>query len=168
MSYICNGAEPSELDRLKAQVNAIQKRIDELSAPYSIANLCKKKPLSLPGFENGDVRKDATFYRKIIDQDVWKHFLSLGKMIHSQNGTFVVRGARSPYAPYYADEKDKYVPSRVSQLTREQAVISAEMIDKMVEIYNEYMVKLHPTVTVIDVDGVRQTVAVKPPEDIEE
>lgn len=168
MISVCNESNLNELESLKAQVNAIQKRIDELSAPYSIANLCKKKPLSLPGFENGDVRKDATFYRKIIDQDVWKHFLSLGKMIHSQNGTFVVRGARYPYAPYYADEKDKYVPSRVSQLTREQAVISAEMIDKMVEIYNEYMVKLHPTVTVIDVDGVRQTVAVKSPEDIEE
>lgn len=168
MISVCNKSNLNELESLKAQVNAIQKRIDELSAPYSIANLCKKKPLSLPGFENVDVRKDATFYRKIIDQDIWKHFLSLGKMIHSQNGTFVVRGARYPYAPYYADEKDKYVPSRVSQLTREQAVISAEMIDKMVEIFNEYMVKLHPTVTVIDADGVRQTVAVKPPEDIEE
>lgn len=167
MISVCNESNLNELDRLKAQVNAIQKRIDELSAPYSIANLCKKKPLSLPGFEGGDARKDATFYKKTIDQDVWKHFLSLGKMIHSHNGTFVVRGARYPYSPYYADEKDKYVPSRVSQLTREQAVISAEMIDKMVEIFNEYMVKLHTTVTVIDVDGVRQTVAVKPPEDME-
>ena len=168
MISVCNKSNLNELESLKAQVNAIQKRIDELSAPYSIANLCKKKPLSLPGFEDGDVRKDATFYRKIIDQDIWKHFLSLGKMIHSQNGTFVVRGARYPYAPYYVDEKDKYVPSRVSQLTREQAVISAEMIDKMVEIFNEYMVKLHPTVTVIDADGVCHTVAVKPPEDMEE
>ncbi len=168
MISVCNESNLNELDILKAQVNAIQKRIDELSAPYSIANLCKKKPLSLPGFEGGDVRKDATFYKKTIDQDVWKHFLSLGKMIHSHNGTFVARGARYPYSPYYADEKDKYVPSRVSQLTREQAVISAEMIDKMVEIFNEYMVKLHPTVTVIDVDGARHTVAVKPPEDMEE
>ena len=165
MSYICNVGEPSELDRLKAQVNAIQKRIDELSAPYSIVNLCKNRPLRLPGFRNNCTEKMATFCKDTLDTEVWKHFLAIGKYIHSKNGTFVMRGSRYPYDPYYADERNAYFPSKVSQLTKEEACISAEMLDKMMDIFNEYMVKLHKEVTVVDPNGVAKKVLVQPPEE---
>lgn len=165
MISVCNESNLNELESLKAQVNAIQKRIDELSAPYSIANLCKKKPLRLPGFRNNCTEKMATFCRDTVDNEVWKHFLAIGKYIHSKNGTFVMRGSRWPKDPYYADERNAYFPSRVSQLTKEEACISAEMLDKMMDIFNEYMVKLHREVTVVYPDGASAKVLVQPPEE---
>lgn len=168
MICVCNDSNLSELESLKIQAAAIQKRIYELSAPVTIANRCKRRPLSLPKLENGDSRNQAIYNPKWLDQDVWKCFLTLGKMIHAKNGTFVARGGNWRSDPYFADEVKPFVPVKISQLTNEEADVSAEMIDKLVEIYNEYMVKLHPTVNVIDVDGVCHTVAVKPPEDMEE
>lgn len=134
----------SELEELKKQAEEIQKKINELTSPTSIATACKKVPYIMPRFEDGDCRNPVTF-REFRDSDVWKCFLQLGKQIHAKNGTFVQRSKNS-YWPYSTDEVGKFVPKNVNELTREEVAISAEMIDRMVEIYNEYMVKLHTEV----------------------
>lgn len=157
-----NMRELSELEVLKAQAVAIQKRIEELSAPTSIAHMCKNKPYCLPKFKDNDCRNPATFI-DFADADAWKCFLTLGKMIHAKNGVFVQRGTRYLHSPFYTDEVKKYIPSKVSDLSKEEARISAEMIDKMVSIYNEYMVKLHTQVVLVDEFGNSRVVPVQTP-----
>lgn len=157
------GNSLGELEVLKAQAAAIQKRINELSTPTSIANLCKKKPYCLPKYVSHDCRYTPSFNEDYADQDAWKCFLALGKMIHAKNGVFVQRGSRYPAAPFYPDETKKYIPNKVADLSKEEARISAEMIDKMVSIYNEYMVKLHTQVVLVDEFGNSRLVPVLKP-----
>ena len=156
-------AELSELEALKAQAIAIQKRIEELSAPTSIASMCERKPFCLPMFECSDSRNPVVF-RDYVDQDAWKCFLSLGKRIHAKNGVFVQRGARNwQKNPFFVDETKKFTPCKVSDLSKEEARRAAEMIDRMVEIYNEYMVKLHTQVVLVDEYGNSRIVMVQKP-----
>lgn len=153
----------NELEELKRQAAEIQRRIELLTPPTSIAGFCKSYPYNLPCFLDHDARKPVTF-SKPANSDVWKYFLALGKAIHVKNGVFTQRGKHYPYAPFYVDESKQIIPSKVCELSREEVEISAEMIDRMIEIYNEYMVRLHTQVTFRDEYGALHIIPVVLPE----
>lgn len=157
----------NELEELKRQAAEIQRRIELLTPPTSIAGFCKSYPYNLPCFLNHDARNPVTFGKPVCS-DVWKHFLALGKAIHAKNGVFIQRGKRYPYSPFFVDENKKIIPTKVCELSREEVEISAEMIDRMIEIYNEYMVRLHTHVTFRDEHGTMHIVPVVLPESGEE
>ena len=154
----------SELEELKKTAAEIQRKIDALTAPTSLAKALKNIPYGLPRFEDQDCRNPVVF-SKWLDSDVWKHFLAIGKYIHSKNGVFIERN-RFGYYPYYVDHQDGFRPKRVSDLTKEEVAISAEMLDRMIEIYNEYMVKLHTQVVLRDYLGCMKVVPVTPPDEM--
>ncbi|WP_343846002.1 hypothetical protein, partial [Faecalicatena contorta] len=56
------------------------------------------------------------------------------------------------------------VPKKVSDLTQEEVRISAEMLDKMISVYNEYMVRMHTHVLLEGIDGKITEVPVESPE----
>lgn len=155
----------NELEELKKQAADIQRKIDAITAPTSLVTALKNVPYSLPRFKDNDCRKPVVF-PNWVDPDVWKHFLAIGKCIHSRNGVFVERN-RYGYYPYYVDHKDEFKPRKVCDLTREEVAISAEMLDRMIEIYNEYMVKIHTQVVFRDYLGCMKVVPVTPPDEIQ-
>ena len=152
--------DTDELIELKKQAEEINKRIAELTAPTNIAGRCKVKPYRLPRFLDNDARNPVVFTDRHYDTDAWAHFLALGKMIHAENGVFKTRGMSWRREPFYVDELGKNVPKKVSDLTQEEARISAEMLEKMISIYNEYMVQMHACVT-LDCEGILAKVQVQ-------
>lgn len=158
---ICQTEVPfSELEDLKKQAAELQRRIDALTKPTSLARLCKEEPYNLPCFLERDARNPVTFDR-LPNTDAWSHFLALGKSIHEKNGLFVQRGRKYPNAYFYVDEHEKRIPKKLSELSKEEMEISAEMLDKMIAIYNEYMVRLHTHVFLRDDRGEVRTVPVQ-------
>ena len=155
--------DTDELMELKKQAEEINKRIAELTAPKNIAYRCKVKPYGLPRFLDNDARNPVVFTDRHYDMDAWAHFLALGKMIHAKNGVFKTRGLNWRRDPFYVDEFGKAAPKKVSELTQEEAQVSAEMMDKMISIYNEYMVRMHTCVT-LDCEGILTEVPVQHPE----
>lgn len=155
--------DTDELMELKKQAEEINKRIAELTAPKNIAYRCKVKPYRLPCFLDNDARNPVVFTDRRYDTDAWAHFLALGKMIHAENGVFKTRGMSWRREPFYVDELGKNVPKKVSDLTQEEARISAEMLEKMISIYNEYMVRMHTCVT-LDCEGILTEIPVQHPE----
>lgn len=155
--------DTDELMELKKQAEEINKRIAELTAPKSIACRCKVKPYGLPYFLDNDARNPVVFTDRHYDTDAWAHFLALGKMIHAENGVFKTRGMSWRRVPFYVDELGGNVPKKVSDLTQEEVRISAEMLEKMISIYNEYMVRMHTCVT-LDCEGILTEVPVQHPE----
>lgn len=131
-----------ELYKLEKRKNELEKRLKEIESPRSLAYRTKLKPFGLPGLKNGNIEDDATFGH-LYNSNAWNCFKKLGKLIHTKNGVFVQRKKDSIY-PDGCDETLKTNVQKISDLTSEEADISAEMIDRMIEIYNEYMVKLHP------------------------
>lgn len=154
----------SELEILKRKAEEIKKRIEEFSQPTSIATFCEKRPYNLPSFKANDARNPVVF-DKLVDLDVWKHFLALAKHIHTKNGIFVQRGMSYPRTYFFVEEHGKLVPTRVTDLSREEVIISAKMLDEMISIYNKYMVKLHTEVMFRDAEGVLKAVPVQLPEE---
>lgn len=135
--------DTDELIELKRQAEEINKRIAELTSPKNLAYKCHVKPYRLPRFQDNDARNPVVFPDYQYDTDAWGHFLALGKIIHAKNGVFKTRGYSYRRAPFYVDEIGKSAPKKVSDLTQEETQISAEMLDKMIAVYNEYMVRLH-------------------------
>ena len=152
--------DTDELMELKKQAEEINKRIAELTAPKNIAYRCKVKPYRLPSFLDNDARNPVVFTDRCYDTDAWAHFLALGKMIQAENGVFKTRGTSWRREPFYVDELGKNVPKKVSDLTQEEVRISAEMLEKMISIYNEYMVQMHACVT-LDCEGILAKVQVQ-------
>ena len=156
--------DTDELMKLKKQAEEINKRIAELTAPKSIAYRCKVKPYGLPYFLDNDARNPVVFTDRYYDTYAWAHFLALGKMIHAENGVFKTRGMSWRRVPFYVDELGGNVPKKVSDLTQEEVRISAEMLDKMISVYNEYMVRMHTHVLLEGIDGKITEVPVESPE----
>ena len=155
--------DTDELMKLKKQAEEINKRIAELTAPKNIAYRCKVKPYGLPYFLDNDARNPVVFTDRHYDTDAWAHFLALGKMIHAENGVFKTRCTSWRREPFYVDELGGNVPKKVSDLTQEEVRISAEMLEKMISIYNEYMVRMHTCVT-LDCEGILTEIPVQHPE----
>jgi len=153
--------DTDELIELKRQAEEINKRIAELTSPKDLASRCEVMPYSLPGFRFNDARCQVIFSGR-YDTDAWAHFLALGKIIHAKNGIFKARGGFRH--PYYVDEIGKRYPKKVVELSQEEARISAEMLDKMISVYNEYMVRMHTHVLLEGIDGKITEVPVESPE----
>lgn len=77
--------------------------------------------------------------------DSWKSFLNLAKLLHKQSPKFHM--SETLYGkPYIRYDKQPYAPKTVTDLTLEQQLLSIEMLNEMIPIWNKYFAKAHPTV----------------------
>lgn len=136
---------------------ALKKRVEELERRQS-----KEVPLAsgwayavteLPIHraqlqENSCYTKPIAYYNRSANSEAWKAFTNLAKLIH---GTSVFHlTARNWCSPYYWRYQSIDAPRSHTALTYEQKLLSLEMLNELVPIYNKYYKKANPCVGFFD------------------
>jgi len=102
--------------------------------------------------------EDATYsYRKWKSDTPWKVFSTLAKFLHRTDGTYYMSTSypRSN-TPYIRERGDHLVPRKYSEMTREQLLISGEMVSEMIRIWNKYYMRVHKSVFYEDRNGLHE------------
>lgn len=95
--------------------------------------------------------KNLEVYCDTACSDAWKAFSDLAKYIHRRPTTFVWEFNR--YHRYFSWNQELYhAPKRYHQLTEEQKLLSLDMLNELIPIYNKYYALANPTTTAI-MDG---------------
>lgn len=128
-----------EYYELKRKVEDLNKIIDHVNKPMNFASLVNEKPYYYITSVNNE---DAIFIaRQSASCDAWQLFSRLGKLIH-QNKSFFrpdkdITFGQLPYMRKISIDKH---PRRIDEMSDEQIILSAEMIEEMVNIYNKYFI----------------------------
>lgn len=162
---------PEELEELKRQAEELNQRIKELSNPVQIAPYVKQKPLDVP--RNLSNKRPVFGFTERCNCDAWNAFVKLAKTVHTESPEFYMDTAYSGFCNYkepFIRYNSKNPPRSIRQLTHKQLLISAEMLNEMIEIYNKYFVMLHTEVTYDPKDGsgARKVTVISPDEEMEE
>lgn len=131
---------------------ALKKRVEELEKrqtqdiPLSSGWSYAVTELPISGTELYDKRsleKPTVYYTKGA-RDAWQAFTKLAKQIHEKNSYHLVPAGSWRRENYIWDRKTLYAPKSHTALTYEEKLLSLEMLNELVPIYNKYYKLAHP------------------------
>lgn len=140
---------PSEIANDELEV-LFKKILEERREPKTFGELVRNRPFFTPCFPNRDAREEPVYIFEnphFHNDDAWKLFVSLGKLLHQATDKYRIRGLRGAHMDcyHYPDNITHHKPPRtISELTTEEKTISANMMEEMIDIWNRYMVQVHP------------------------
>lgn len=148
-----------EIESIKKKIEELNGIIEKATRRKVLTDYSNLRPL---GYINVEEKTLTFSFSKRYDTETWNCFRQLAKLLHTKTGGFY--NYRSVYGRKQisknCDKKIKYL----EELTPEQLEISAEMIDRMVKIYNEYYYMLHSSVFYRNENGEIETHEVEHPQ----
>lgn len=137
-----------EYCELKNRVLTLEEQLKAARLPkkgVALAYLVKQRPIS--HIQPIDNKAIYGFRYSTMNSDAWLEFVKLAKIIHAPNYYYKARRMGDPvgYMNWFGDTKP---PKTIEELTEEQLAASVAMLDEMIEIYNRYYKKIHPSVLV--------------------
>ena len=135
---------------LKKRVEELEKRqAQEVPLSSGWAYAVTELPICFIDLQdNHCYAKPIAYYRRTATADAWTVFTKLAKLNH---GTDVYHLNFSKCTrSYYWDHKSISAPKSHTALTYEQKLLSLEMLNELVPIYNKYYKKANPYVRFFD------------------
>lgn len=140
----------TECEKLRMEVEELRGRVSELEGKEKktrLADLVEAIPIECVRWG----RYPDPYYSK-ARREAWNLFVALAKEVNSQEYTFEQLQS-GPYGDYTNPVISRDKIKKLEEIEPWDMALTAEMIEKMVEIYNEYYRKLHPTVIRKDTFG---------------
>lgn len=142
-----------EYNQIISQIKELQQKVSQYQKEESPRNLFDagvKPPIRRIHVQDDRVSEieDCVFeYDDKARLEEWDIFAKLGKLLHRPTPVFYM-SETSPHSgvPMVRCRNDLVRYSRYDQLTPQQVKLSAEMVSKMIEIWDEYFKKANPIV----------------------
>ena len=142
-----------EYCELKNRVLTLEEQLKAARLPkkgIALAYLVKQRPIS--HIQPIDNKAIYGFRYSTMNSDAWLEFVKLAKIIHAPNHYYKARRQdvswKGNAIGYMSSSGDTKPPKTIEELTEEQLAASVAMLDEMIEIYNRYYKKIHPSVLV--------------------
>ena len=140
---------------------ALKKRVEELEKrqtqdiPLSSGWAYAVTELPIYGTELDDKSslEEPTVYYKKGARDAWQAFTKLAKQIHEKDSYRLVPAGSWCKDSYRWDRRKQYAPKSHTALTYEEKLLSLEMLNELVPIYNKYYKLAHPDTEFYDPRG---------------
>lgn len=138
--------EISELEylQMKEQIAKLKDKIDSIGGVRSIRDMVKCLPYEYIKNMEDDI---PIFVPVDCGGDAWNTFLRLAKILHTQDWRFFMdsRVGRCDM-PFIRTIGNHSTPTRISQLSSEQILLSVQMLNELIPIYNKYFQKSHESI----------------------
>jgi hypothetical protein len=149
-----------EYNQAVSKIKELQKKVaryEKDERPKSLSDVGVKPPIYMISILDDKVSKieDGVFeYVSTGKSEEWRTFEKLAKLLHRPTPIyFMDETYHGSGVPMIRGENDIVRYRKYDQLTPQQMKLSAEMVNKMIEIWNEYFKKANPIVEYIDSVG---------------
>lgn len=149
-----------EYDKAVSKIKELQQKVvqyEKNEAPKSLSDAGVKPPIYMISVLDDEVSKieDGIFeYVSTGKTEEWRVFEKLGKLLHRPTPIFYMsETCHGSGVPMIRNENNDVRYRKYDQLTPQQIKISAEMVNKMIGIWNEYFKKANPIVKYKDSEG---------------
>lgn len=149
-----------EYNQAVSKIKELQKKVaryEKNECPKSLSDAGVKPPIYMISVLDDKVSKieDGIFeYVSTGKTEEWRTFEKLAKLLHRPTPIFYM--SETYYGsgvPMIRDENNIVRYKKYDQLTPQQIKLSAEMVNEMIEIWNEYFKKANPIVKYKDSAG---------------
>lgn len=139
-----------EYFELKEQVRILQEKIGSIEKPKGdFSSIVAEMPIT---FVRNSVEDYPDFeYVKGVG-NAWNAFIQLAKIIHTPSWKFYMDSAGGKYDknPYIRTIGNHQTPRKIANLTNEQILLSVQMLNEMIPIFNKYFKQTHEFVLYSD------------------
>lgn len=149
-----------EYDQAVSKIKELQQKVtqyEKSEMPKSLSDAGVKPPIYMISVLDDGVSKieDGIFeYVSTGNAEEWRVFEKLAKLLHRPTPIFYMSETyRGSGVPMIRSENNIVRYRKYDQLTPQQIKLSAEMVGKMIEIWNEYFKKANPIVKCKDSTG---------------
>lgn len=149
-----------EYNQAVSKIKELQEKVAQYEKNVMIRSLSDagvKPPIYMISVLNDKVPKieDSIFeYVSTGKNEEWREFEKLGKLLHRPTPIFYMNETSQGSGVQMVRSENNVTRYRkYDQLTPQQIKLSAEMVDEMIEIWNEYFKKANPIAKYKDSEG---------------